>query len=406
MVAPQLFVLLQEASPPWLEILAASSSIEDSQYVDPDTNLTPLHLAVMAKTDSMRNDFRIGVIRSLLQSNLTATEVCCHEHGFTPLMYACLVLEGESFLLESLELNVPVVKLLMEYNPRAFQLRSPRGYSALDLHILTMSRWWQQDTSRSSTSTTITMHHDLLRRTKSATVNGNKKSGTRCVCVLLNALVENDLGIALMKSLDLLLACNTLEVMEYVAQEEAQAFMRRLKDRRQQRRHPNVALPIPAGSSRTTFSTLQGFWVWEFLLAILRAEHQHTFVDVKPVPPFNALHMASQIDDFPLPFLILCIRMYPSQVRTSSVVKSDLPLHSIASWQVRCESQIARKSMALTQLLAEHPTASQRRNDDGKTPLSLAIETGTAWNSGIRRLTAAQKEEDSIILRASFSNGD
>ncbi len=374
MMIPRLFELLQAEIPSWLEVLAASTSIEDSQFVHPETNLTPLHLAVMTK-DWKNNDSRLAVIRSLLQSDLTATEVCCYERGFTPLMHACLVVQGLD--LKNLEHDVPVVKILMEYNPKAFRIRSPAGHSALDLHIISMSRWQQDVSSMRSSSFDIPS-------------NGEKTTKSTPV---LNALVEHDLGIALMTSLDLLIKCNTLEVMEHVAYEEAHALLERLKDRRRQRRHPNEELPMPSGTRN-----LQGFWVWEFLLSILRAEHQHTFQDVKPVPPFNALHMACQIDDFPLPFLMLCIRVYPTQVRMPSIVKSDLPVHSVATWQVPCESKGARKSMALALLLTENPTSSQRRNEDGKTPLSLAIESGTGWNNGVWRLTAAQKES-SITLR-------
>jgi hypothetical protein len=57
---------------------------------------------------------------------------------------------------------------------------------------------------------------------------------------------------------------------------------------------------------------------------------------------------------------------------------------------------VARKSMTLTQLVYDHPTGAKVRNRQGKTPLSLALETGTAWDSGVRRLTAAQKEESFV----------
>jgi len=369
-MTPRLFHLLQADEPSWLDILAASFSIEDAQYVDSDTNYTPLHLAVLAK-DPENNESRVAVIRSLLQSDGTATEVTCFEFGYTPLMHACRVRES-SLLVH----DVPVVKLLMGFNPRAFRLQSSSGHSALEIHIMSMSRFQQEASAMRS----------MFEK------SSNGKQTDNCTAVL-NALLENDLGIAIVNNISLLLECNTLEVMEHVAQEEAHSFVRRLRDRRKQRKTPNEPLPLPSGSRN-----LQGFWVWEFLLAMLKSEHEHTYKEAKPIPPFNALHTASQIDDFPLPFLMLCMRVYPAQVRTPSVVKAELPVHSVAAWDVRSDSKVARKSMALVQLLSDHPTSSQRRNEEGKTPLSLAIETGTAWNSGVRRLTAAQKE-DSVVMR-------
>jgi ankyrin repeat protein len=367
---PRLFELLQAKEPCWLEILAASASIEDAKYVHPETKLTPLHLAVMTK-DTKKNEFRVGVIRSLLQSDLTSTEVACSELGYTPLMYACSVQD-----LDLLEYDIPVVKLLMEYNPQAFSVMgSPTGHTALDLHIMSMSRLLEDKTMNVSCN--------------SENIPKIRKRGN-CTC-LLNALLEYDLGISMWKSLELLLACNTLQIMDHVAKEDAYTLSQRLLDRRQQREHDSS--PMHNGSRKFQKS----FWVWDFLLAILKSEHQHTYRDVKPVPPFNALHTACQIADFPLPFLILCMRAYPAQVRTPSVIKDELPIHSVAGWEVRCKSKVARKLMTLTQLLSAHPTSAHIRNEEGKTPLSLAIETGTAWDSGIRLLLTAQKEKSLIL---------
>jgi ankyrin repeat protein len=361
---PRLFKLLEAEEPEWVEILEESVNIEQARYVHPKTSLTPLHLAIMAK-DTENNGARVAAIRSLLQSDLHGTEVQCGELGYTPLMYACIAND-----LEHLEYDVPVVKLLLDYNRLCFRFRSQAGHSALDIHIMSMSRLKQQQNTR------------------------GRSKGKAPICTsVLKALTEYDLGISLPTSLDLLLACNSLDVLENVAQEEALAFAGRLRDRRKQRTSQE-ALPVLAGSRNP-----QNFWVWDFVLVILRSEHEHTYRDIKPVPPFNALHTASQISDFPLPFTMLCMRAYPAQVRAHSIGnKFNLPIHSVAAWETSSDSMVARKSMTLTQLASDHPTACTKRNRQGKTPLALAIETGTAWDSGVRKLTAAQKE-DSFIKR-------
>lgn len=366
-MAPRLFELLKADEPQWVDILEEACVVKAARYIHPSTNLTPLHLAVTAKdakTQNNNNDARVAVIQSLLQSNLQCTEVQCTELGYTPLMYACIVKN-----LEHLEHDAKVVKLLLGHNEECFRIRSKAGQSALDIHIMSSSSLQQQNNSRRVP---------------------NSKRDPSCTTVL-KALMEYDLGISLPRSLDLLLACNSLQVLERVAQEEALSFAGRLRDRRKQRKSKET-LPVPAASQN-----VKNCWVWEFFLEILKAEHQHTFRGIRPVPPFNALHTASQVKDFPLPFMILCMRAYPAQLRTPTIGQSEWPIHSVAGWEAS-DSMAARKCMTITELIHEHPTPCKYRNRHGKTPLSLALETGTAWDNGVRRLTAAQKE-DSFVRR-------
>jgi hypothetical protein len=189
--------------------------------------------------------------------------------------------------------------------------------------------------------------------------------------------------------------------MEHIAQHETRSFLVRLRDRRRQRdlsmkrtsqkSNSIVPLPIPPGSR-----TCQDCFWWQFVITILRAEHEHTFCDVKPLPPFNALHTASQIVGFPPSFLILCLRAYPSQLRISCIGYSGLPIHSVATWDASNNGSQARKAMALVEMVHEHPTSSRYRDVQGKTPLSLALASGTSWQSGVRRLTLAQKENSFV----------
>jgi hypothetical protein len=346
---PRLFELLEAEEPQWLDILDETCDIESARYVHPESNLTPLHLAVMAK-DADNNESRLGCIISLLNSDLQSTEITCKEHGYTPLIYACIAND-----IDHLPLDVPVVKTLIEFNKRCFQIRSKAGHSALDIHIMSMSR--------------------LMQRSRKAPT---------CTLVL-KALTSQDSGISIPRSLDLLLACNSRGVLERIAQEEALSFAAKLRDRRKRRTSPNEELPLHHGSRFR-------YWVWDFVLAILRSEHEHTYRDIKPVPPFNALHTASQIADFPLPFMMLCLRAYPAQARTPSIVQSELPIHSVAGWEIS-DSMVARKSMTLTQMVSDHPGACRVKNRQGKTPSSLALETGTGWDFGVRQLGEAQNDE-------------
>ena len=240
----------------------------------------------MAKEDTRT---RLGATQSLLQSDLASASVHCRKHGYTPLMYACIATD-----LTQLEKEVPVIKVSMEYVPACFRVRTQKsGHAAVGIHIISMSRLKNQpqDVAAAPSDTT-----------------SSTPRPPRCTLVV-KALTEHDLGTSFTKSCcDLLLACNSFQVMEHVAQEEAHSFAGRLRDRRHQRASRD-GLPVSLG-----FRNFHTFWGWEFVVALLKSEHQHTYQSIKPVPPFNALHMASCITDFPLPFLMLCMRAYPTQI--------------------------------------------------------------------------------------------
>uniref|UniRef100_A0A6U5PFZ2 Uncharacterized protein n=1 Tax=Grammatophora oceanica TaxID=210454 RepID=A0A6U5PFZ2_9STRA len=224
---------------------------------------------------------------------------------------------------------------------------------------------------------------------------------------------NNKGGPGLAKPLEILLECNSLAVLEQVALEEAQASSSKLRARRQARAKGEgasvmSALSTPSGS--TNFST---FWVWEWALVIFKSDfmkkfHTHAHYannqnksssrdqqqqNQQSPPTFQPLHAAAQVKDCPLAFLILSMRAYPQQVRTpADDIHGNLPLHTVAGWDVTDPSSVSRKSMALSTLVSEYPQASKVRNKQGKTPLSLALETGTSWDNGVRRLTSFQRE--------------
>jgi hypothetical protein len=89
-----------------------------------------------------------------------------------------------------------------------------------------------------------------------------------------------------------------------MAEEEAPAFAGRLRDQCKQQKSQEP-LPVPAG-----FGNPQNASIWDFVLVPLRSKHKHTYSDIKPVHlPCNVLHTASQISDFSLPFLMLCMQV-------------------------------------------------------------------------------------------------
>jgi len=329
-MSPHLFSLLQDNEPDWVQILEASSRIEDTCHVDAKTHQTALHLAVLNR-DPQKASIRLGVIRSLLQTNPEATMVQCHERGYSPLMYICCTRD-----FSDLKQDATIVKLLLECNYKSFFLRDKSGHSVLDIHLKAISNLHQSD----------------------------KTTGQKCSFVL-KALMELDLGVAIPHTLDLLLACNLTKVMTFVAQAETESFEARIRARKgvgQDTHSTPIAISPP--------HAFQKFWIWDFLMIILRAEHEHTYRDVKPVPPFNAVHTACQTVDFPLPFLILCTQVYARQVLCPSVIKANLPLHSVSSWKATPE-MTTRKSMTITHLLQGRSSSATKKNSQGKTALSM-----------------------------------
>lgn len=95
------------------------------------------------------------------------------------------------------------------------------------------------------------------------------------------------------------------------------------------------------------------------------------------------MHAAAQLKDCPIPFILLAMRAYPEQVRQVDERTGNLPLHFVAAWDVSDPTTVSRKSMALNALVSEYPEGGKVRNRRGKTPMSLALESGTSWDSGI-----------------------
>lgn len=362
--APELYMLVEEQN--WSMVMQrASSHPEEADYIDPNSKCCALHAAVIGRETSNPGG-RMSAIGALLMANPDSGVLTNEENGFTPLHYACLIEDDSP---NSLEEEHAVVRLLLEHCAKAANVLSREGYAPLDVHIIAMSR--------------------LKRRGDMGTFRRAKKSQKAAAATaIMKALLDEDLNGGLARPLDLLFECNSLAVLEQVALEEAQASSSKLRARRQARSTGgSVASAYSSGSTNFT-----NFWVWEWALILLKSEHNRKFRHYKPIPPFNVMHTAAQVKDCPLPFLMLSMRAFPNQVRAPDAFTGNLPLHTVAGWETSDPSSISRKSMALSALVSEYPQATKVRNKSGKTPLSLALETGTSWDNGVRRLTTFQRD--------------
>jgi ankyrin repeat protein len=352
----------------WNELLhRVTEKPEECKYIDSASKYSPLHVVVLGR-ESSNPSGRLSAVRSILSAYQDAAKVKNELDGLTPLHLACMV---ESDVNERLEEDHAVVRLILEQCPKAVNVLSREGYSPLDCHIIAMSK--------------INRKGDIssFRRPK----KGLKAGGA--TTAILKALLAQDIQSGMARPLDLLFECNSLSVLEQIALEEAQASSSKLRARRQAR--SNGADPtqvFPTGS--TNFAN---FWVWEWAIIMLKSDHSRRNTQYnKPIPPFSAMHAAAQVKDCPVPFLMLTMRAFPSQVRAVDEATGNLPLHIVAGWETSDPSSISRKSMALSVLVSEYPHATKIRNKSGKTPLSLALETGTSWDNGVRRLTSFSRD--------------
>jgi hypothetical protein len=334
----KLFELLQAEKPKWEEISQRlEEHPEEALSVNTDhpstDNRTALHhAAIMRRKHPYAPEF-YTVLKVLLQLNGGATTVQCDSNGYTPLAYACSVdlVDGH------LEDNAKVIAMLLkEDNNEALNITCKEGLTPLALHIRSISRQrYLKDQSTCRMPSTA----------------------------VLQILAESSSRQTLEDALETLYACNTSTVMQRFVEEEARA-------------RRNVKL-----FGRQTRAGATDFWVWDWALLILRCVHDRMYGTDQAL--FQALHVASQITDCPTPFLALAMRSSPGETRTPDRTTLNMPLHSVASWQLpEGTSSLCRKSMAVRTLESEYPAALEAKNKRKKTPMDLEEESGSFVGTG------------------------
>lgn len=332
--------LVQESGEPqWNELSARlRQHPSEASQVDPSTNFTVLHHAIINRSVPCSPDY-LSFLKHLLKLHPEATLVRCHERGYTPLAYAVSSVGSPD---ADEDQGAEVVKLLLDSNKGSLEIFDRDGLSQLDIHIKAVSRLV-------FTSTT-----GLVAQQQSTTTPPVSST-------ILELLAAQSDQKQLEAALETLYACNTLTVMERYAKEEARA-------------HENIR---HFGRQTRASDKVDAFWVWEWVLILLEAIHNriHSTEKITAPPPFHALHVASQITDCPPPFLLLAMRVSPSEVRTADRNQHNLPLHQVASWQIEKGGSLCRKSMTLTSVLHEYPAAMDEKNNAGKTPMDLETES-------------------------------
>lgn len=304
-----------------------------------------------------------------------------------------------------------LVGLLLDGHPESASIKSHSGLSAVDIHVISFSQ---------------------ARGAEGPSTNYSNSAGQigKTTTSVLRVLLESDPSLARSQfsSLTRLPEAAAAGPLEYLYRWNAAAIIEAVE---RQRRHTpskqNVefrrnSISTPSRQSQTSpayassasrassaralsISARTGmtvgvasWWIWQWTIILLKYGVMHV---KKRGVPFSALHAAAYTEGCPLPLLLLIMRTFPAQLkkRDQMVVNNAmLPLSIVCTWgQNRRPDAItaSRKSMAIGVLLAEYPEGVEIVDDHGRHALSHAIESGTTWNGGVRKLI----EENPEILR-------
>ena len=357
---------------------------ENAVYSHPRDGTTVLHLAVMSRTgfsveetinkssttpDDVAERLQkcpLELLEQILSAYPAAACRVCHMNTYTPLHYACLVVD-DRYDLDDAE---ALVRVLLAKAPTSSRVATAGGLSALDVHIVSFSQ-------------NLPAKEDPF-------------SG-RTNTVVLRCLLEHDPSLAQVRvsrdkvsgPIELLYRCNSSAFLEYVSADDIKKSKKPLSSRSHEQ-------------SKELVRRMTDWWVWRWTILLLK---YGTLRHKKKGTRFCVLQAAAGLVGCPLPILTLAMHAFPVQIRQIDEMHGDdgnLPLHEVCSWP--CEEDVAstdpvipsRKSMAIASLLAEYPEAAKTPNRFLQVPLELAVASGTTWDSGVRKLVRAYPEAVSL----------
>ena len=331
----------------------------DAQYVSRKDGTTALHLAVLSRSNPQMRDGEyegyapapLDIIEELLMACPEAAIMRCHVKSYTPLSYACLVGDKEY----DMDSCAEIVRIILHHAPQSAYVFTDDGLSALDVHILSYSRFHREkhETYSGGRTSTVVLRTLLAERPdlSSSRVYKNKVRGP----------------------IELLYRSNTEEFKEAIEDENAG----KSEEERQQAKKIRCA---------SVASMLTDWWAWKWALLLLKFS---TIEEIEATGrPFSAVHAAGRLVGCPLPILILAVENFPDKLaeRDPKGDLYNLPLHDICSWEADQEKIAGdpfvqgRKAKAIQYALKEYPEAARMTNNMGETPLQLAIETCTPWH--------------------------
>jgi hypothetical protein len=339
----------------------------DAQYVCPRDGTTALHLAVISRANPLMRDDELEnykaaplkVIDELLGACPEAAIMRCSIKKYSPLTYACLVSDRGY----DMEDGAEMVGIILNHAPESAYVFTDDGFSALDIHILSYSRYHEEK-------------QEIF-------------TGVRTSSVVIKALLTEKPELANPRSykhkvrgpLELLYRCNKSEFDDAMQTEIGNGDP--IRKEKMKQRCASVGTGV-----------LADWWAFKWSLLLLKFSFQDK---KKSDAPFSAVQAAARIVGCPLPILALVVHTFPEQVldRDPRDDIYNLPLHEVCSW--RCDAEIVsgdpfvirRKTKAIRCLLSVNRDAARMTNNIGETPLQLAIESCTPWDGGLEDLVRA-----------------
>jgi hypothetical protein len=343
-----------------------------AKYVCETDGTTALHLAVISRANPVLRDGTLGdrfppasldLIEQLIVACPEAAIIRCAAKRYTPLSYASLVADTRYDMDDS----AAMIKIILRHNPHSALVFTDDGFSAVDVHIISYSR---------------------LHQEKAEVYSHTGRSST----VVLRALLNASPNLALARSygnrvrgpVELLYRCNLKEFKEATGADIVQSnkIGRGLSFRTKKNAHSSVA------------SMLSDWWAWKWAQLLLQVSSKLEDDDDDDIEtdavPFSAVHAAAHLVGCPIPILALAIDAFPELARTRNPRVASLhncPLHEVCSWVTDDLVMngdpfvVKRKRKAIAMLLEVFPKAARMTNSLGETPLQLAIETCTPWDS-------------------------
>jgi hypothetical protein len=350
---------------------------EEAYHIHSD-GTTALHLAVMSRTGYVFQDgirqrkAPMNFIEALLVAYPDAAMQVCLTNTYSPLAYACLVVEREPDLLDA----EAIVRLLLKYCPKCSKVTTSGSLTALDVHIVSYSQ----------------KHQDIL---------GENPLSGRTNTVVLRTLLEHDPSLARVRivkdtvngAVELLYRSNANSFLEVVSLDEIKQKKKPSSDSRESQ------------MDKIVITEVTKWWVWRWLILLLK---YGTMPRKKIGARFLTVQAAAGLIGCPIPVLTLAMNVFPAQIRQVDEMYGDdgnLPLHEVCAWpcEYDCTSTDpvipSRKGMAIVALLKEYPEAAKIFNRFWETPLELAVSTGTTWDFGVRKLCRAYPEAVCIRSR-------
>lgn len=325
----------------------------DAKCVDAVDGTTALHLAVMSRANPSLRDgdyddlfpAPIPLIEQLVVACPEAAITRCAAKKYTPLTYACLVLDRDFDMSDS----ASIVSILLHHAPQSAYVFTDDGFSALDIHILSYSRFHQEKEEHYAVDQASTQ-------------------------VLQTLLIEKpDLA-------------------------EARSYKNRVRGPIELLYRSNLEEFKGIGTDN---AQTREWWAWKWVSLLLKYAPRQGSAMTKSVGPFTALHAAASLIGCPLPILSIASSSNPSQLAEPDPrggKLGNIPLHEVSSWV--CDQEtingdpfvLRRKAMAIQHLLRKYPAGAKMTNNMGETAQQLAIESATPWECGLGALVKAHPE--------------